>query len=86
MKFPLLSYAFEAIGKGGNMPCILNAANEVAVAAFLNGDISFVEMPLLVRNAMDNIDFVPEPTLQDLIDTNSEAVALSRHHLRLFKR
>ena len=86
VKFPLLSYAFEAIGKGGNMPCILNAANEVAVAAFLNGDISFVEMPLLVRNAMDKIDFVPEPTLQDLIDTNSEAVALSRHHLRLFKR
>ena len=47
-KFPMLQFAFDAIEMGGNMPCILNAANEVAVAAFLRGDIRFTEMPRLV--------------------------------------
>lgn len=54
-KFPLLSYAFEAINKGGNMPCILNAANEVAVKAFLEEKVSFVKMPDIVRFTMDTV-------------------------------
>ena len=70
LKFPLLDFAFKAIEKGGNMPCILNAANEVAVKAFLNEKISFMEMPHLVDAMMQNIKFIANPTLSDLINTN----------------
>lgn len=70
LKFPLLDFAFKAIEKGGNMPCILNAANEVAVKAFLNEKISFMEMPHLVDDMMQNIKFIANPSLSDLINTN----------------
>lgn len=76
-KFPLLGYAFEAIEKGGNMPCILNAANEKAVAAFLNGRIKFTDMPRLVHFTMGNTPFVTTPDLDVLISTNSEALAIA---------
>jgi 1-deoxy-D-xylulose-5-phosphate reductoisomerase len=74
-KFPLLTYAFDAIEKGGNMPCILNAANEIAVDAFLNGKIRFTEMPRLVRKVMDSITFMQAPTLENLVTANTEARA-----------
>ncbi|MDE6559694.1 MAG: 1-deoxy-D-xylulose-5-phosphate reductoisomerase [Muribaculaceae bacterium] len=69
-KFPLLRYAFEAIEKGGNAPCIFNAANEVAVRAFLNHRISFPTMGTIARKALDNIPFMETPTLEDLINTH----------------
>ena len=76
-KFPLLSYAFDAIKAGGTMPCILNAANEKGVAAFLAGRIRFTDMPRLVRHVMDNTPLISNPTLEDLIATNSDALARS---------
>lgn len=81
-KFPLLGYAFEAIKKGGNMPCILNAANEKAVAAFLDGKIRFTEMPELVARVMEKAPFLPSPSLSDLVETNSEALSLADAWLR----
>ena len=81
-RFPLLGYAFEAIEKGGNLPCILNAANEVAVASFLNNQISFIEMPELVRYTMDKTPFVKNITLQDLIETNLEGVKIANEWLK----
>ena len=69
-KFPLLYFAFKAIEKGGNMPCILNAANEIAVAAFLKEKISFTEMPRLVDDVMNKVDFIQKPTIENLITTN----------------
>ena len=72
-KFPLLSFAFKAIEKGGNMPCILNAANEIAVAAFLKEKISFTEMPRLVDDVMNKVDFIQKPTIENLITTNTLA-------------
>lgn len=71
-KFPLLGMAFEAIEKGGNMPCILNAANEIANKAFLTEKISFTMMPLLVKKMMESIEYVRKPNLDDLILTNKE--------------
>lgn len=65
--------AFEAIEKGGNMPCILNAANEVAVAAFLDNKIRFTDMPDIVEKTMAAIDFLEDVTLDNLIHTNLEA-------------
>ena len=72
-KFPLLNLAFIAIEKGGNMPCILNAANEVAVKAFLDERISFVKMPQLVEDTMQNMSFISSPSIDDLIQTNKLA-------------
>lgn len=76
-KFPLLSYAFEAIRNGGNMPCILNAANEKGVAAFLSGRIKFTDMPRIAYATMEKAPFISSPTLEDLIATNTEALAIA---------
>ena len=72
-KFPLLGYAFEAIAKGGTMPCILNAANEIAVQAFLEERIRFVDMPRLARLTMEQTAWSDTPDLDTLVATNAEA-------------
>ena len=77
-KFPLLGMAFDAIEAGGNMPCILNAANEVAVDAFLNGRIRFTDMPRLVEATMLGVPFVADVDLDCLVKTNAEARAYAR--------
>lgn len=77
-KFPLLRMAFEAIKTGGNMPCILNAANEVAVKAFLNGKIKFTQMSELIEFTMQKSDFIHNPDLDNLISTNSGSVKIAQ--------
>ncbi|MDE7180336.1 MAG: 1-deoxy-D-xylulose-5-phosphate reductoisomerase [Muribaculaceae bacterium] len=72
-KFPLLGLAFHAIGVGGNMPCILNAANEIAVAAFLNSGLRFTDMPHVAEETMKRIALIDNPTLDELVATNAEA-------------
>ncbi|MDE6380596.1 MAG: 1-deoxy-D-xylulose-5-phosphate reductoisomerase [Muribaculaceae bacterium] len=72
-KFPLLGYAFDAIREGGTMPCILNAANEIAVQAFLEGKIRFTDMPVIARHTMEKTPWSPTPDLQTLVATNAEA-------------
>lgn len=65
--FKNLSLAYHAMEKGGNMPCILNAANEIAVSAFLHNKIGFLNMSDLIANCMEKITFVPNPTLDDYV-------------------
>lgn len=77
-KFPLLEAAFFAIKKGGNMPCILNAANEVAVKAFLNEKIKFTQLADVAQDAMLKTSFIPNPTLAELIQTNSNAKKIAQ--------
>lgn len=72
-RFPLLQFAFDAIEKGGNVPCIMNAANEVAVAAFLEGRIGFMQIAETVAFAMQHIPFIENPTYQDYVITNCES-------------
>lgn len=72
-KFPLLGFAFDAIHMGGNMPCILNAANEIAVSAFLKERIRFVDMPVVARKTMETTTFIPHPDYEALKATNEEA-------------
>lgn len=72
-KFPCLNLAFESIRKGGNMGCIMNAANEVAVAAYLRDEISFYGISDLVADTMAGVNFVAEPTLDDIFATNESA-------------
>lgn len=76
-KFPLLGYAFEAIRKGGTMPCILNAANEIAVQAFLENRIRFTDMPKIARATMDKCPWSGTPDLETLVATNAEARKLA---------
>lgn len=70
--FRNLELAFEAMKKGGNMPCILNAANEIAVAAFLQEKISFLRMSDLIEEAINKISFVKNPAYEDYVATNDE--------------
>lgn len=77
-KFPLLRLAFDAIREGGNLPCILNAANELAVDAFLNGKMRFVDMPRFVAETMQATPFISNVTLEDLIASNSEALEIGK--------
>ncbi len=70
--FPCLAYAYEALEKGGTMPCVMNAANEVAVGAFLKGNIGFLDIPKVVRETMDAHRTIPHPSLQDLLRLDEE--------------
>lgn len=71
-KFPCLSLAFEAIRKGGNVPCAMNAANEAAVAAFLKDGIRFYDIPEIISACMAGVNFVEKPTVEDLLATNAD--------------
>ena len=70
--FRNLQLAFDALAKGGNMPCIVNAANEVAVAAFLRDEVGFLEMSDLIETCMSRATFISKPTLDDYVQTDTE--------------
>lgn len=72
-RFPCLELAYQAIRKGGNMPCILNAANEIANAAFRKGNIHFIQIAEIIQKAMETIPFVSQPTLDTYFETDTEA-------------
>ncbi len=69
-KFPCLKLAFEAIRMGGNVPCALNAANEVAVDLFLNEKISFNDIPKIIEHTIFNVNIINEPTIDDIYQTD----------------
>lgn len=71
-RFRNLSLAFQAITLGGNMPCIMNAANEIAVQAFLSEKIGFLKMTEIIEKSMHTMPFVKTPSLKDYIETNNE--------------
>ncbi|MBS1527240.1 MAG: 1-deoxy-D-xylulose-5-phosphate reductoisomerase [Bacteroidetes bacterium] len=71
--FRNLTLAFEAIKTGGNMPCIVNAANEIAVAGFLNSRLGFLAMSDIIEECMQRLAFVGRPTLDDYLNTDREA-------------
>lgn len=64
-----LSLAYDAMDAGGNVPTVFNAANEKAVAKFLNNKIKFLEIPEIVSEAMINVDFIPNPTIEQVLET-----------------
>jgi len=70
--FPCLDLAYSALQRGGNIPCILNAANEVAVEAFLNQRIGFYDIPKIIEQSISKISLIQKPTLQQLIETDKE--------------
>ena len=76
-KFPCLQLAFDAIGRGGNIPCAMNAANEAAVAAFLKDRIGFYDIPRTISHVMERIGFVENPALEDIFATHEEAFRMA---------
>ena len=79
--FKNLNLAYSAMEKGGNIPCILNAANEVVVDAFLKDKISFLSMSDVIENCMEKITFVKNPKLEDYINTDQETRILANELL-----
>ena len=76
-KFPALGLAYESLTKGGNMACIMNAANEVAVAAFLKGRIGFYQITDIVARCMEYGPFVKNPDIETIFKTNDETCRLA---------
>lgn len=69
--FPCIDLAYHAITRGGNMPCIMNAANEIAVSSFLCGKIKFSAIPEIIGECMETVDFIEIPDLDSLLETNA---------------
>lgn len=72
-KFPCIRIAYQAIEKGGNIPCAMNAANEAAVEAFLSDEIPFTAIPLIIEEVINGTKFVVQPSLEDIYNTNDTA-------------
>jgi 1-deoxy-D-xylulose-5-phosphate reductoisomerase len=70
--FRNLALSFEALRKGGNMPCVLNAANEIVVAEFLQDKIGFLTMSEIVEKCLEEADFIPNPSFDDYVNTDKE--------------
>ena len=68
--FRCLDLAYRAIARGGNIPCVMNAANEVAVQRFIDGKLGFLDIADFVESAMQSAPFIPNPTLDDLLETD----------------
>lgn len=81
-RFPLLHLAFDAIAQGGNMPCIMNAANEIAVAAFLVGKIGFYDIVGTIIDTMAEAFFIASPTYDDYVATDLAAREIATRHLK----
>lgn len=77
-RFRNLALAYESMYRGGNMPCIVNAANEVVVAAFLRDEISFLGMSDVIEHTMGQVSFVQTPTYDDYVATDAEARRIAR--------
>ena len=71
--FKNLGLAKEALNKGGNLPCVMNAANEIAVYAFLRNRIGFLDMTDVIENTMQKVSFINKPTLQEYFESDGEA-------------
>ena len=80
--FRNLALAYEALRKGGNMPCIMNAANEIAVQEFLNGRIGFLTMSEVVEKTMDKVSWIAQPSIQDYLETDREARLIAAQQVK----
>ena len=80
-KFPCLQLAFDALERGGNLPCAMNAANEAAVAAYLKDQIGFYDIPAVIGNVLADIPFMEEPSLEAIFATHEEAFRKAQERL-----
>ena len=85
-RFPALGLTYEALRQGGNMPCIMNAANEAAVAAFLQDRIGFYDITDTVRSCMESVDFVETPDIDTIFETNRVAFEAAKAYINKISR
>lgn len=81
-RFPNLRLAYEAMHRGGNMPCVLNAANEVVNLAFREGKMGFLEMSDVIGQTMDKTTFVSEPSYEDYVASDADARRIAAEMIR----
>lgn len=82
--FRNLALAYEALNRGGNVPCIINAANEIAVDAFLHDRIRFVKMPEVIEICMEQVAFVDQPAYDDYVATDAAARSYAKEAIAGF--
>ncbi len=82
-RFPNLRLAYDAMEKGGNMPCVLNAANEVVNLAFREGRCGFLQMSDVIAQTMTKTNFIDQPTYEDYVDTDVEARKIAKELLNI---
>lgn len=80
--FRNLALAYEALKKGGNVPCVLNAANEIAVDAFLKDRIKFLQIPDLIEGCLDKVPFIKSPGLEDYFETDKQTRILAKEIIK----
>ena len=85
-RFPALGLAFDALAQGGNMPCIMNAANEAAVEAFLQERIGFYDITDTVRHCMDSMQMISNPDIDTIFETNRMAFDAARTYINKISR
>ena len=83
MKFPCIRIAYESIARGGNIPCIMNAANEVAVAAFLRDKIKFTDIPSVIERTIGKSNFIAKPTIEDIFESDKEGRIFAKEFVNL---
>ncbi|MDR4987962.1 MAG: 1-deoxy-D-xylulose-5-phosphate reductoisomerase, partial [Bacteroidales bacterium] len=83
---PCLKLSWEAMNKGGNMPCVLNAANEEAVAAFLSGQISFTSIPNVISHCMEQQPFIEKADLPCIFETDRASREAARQMIKTIRR
>ena len=81
--FKNLALSMEALNKGGNLPCVMNAANEIAVYAFLKNRIGFLEMTDLIEKTMEHVSFIEKPTLDEYFESDGEARSFAADVIKL---
>ena len=78
--------AFKAMERGGNIPCVLNAANESAVAAYLKDEIPFYGISDVVGECMEKMPFIAEPTIDEIFETNKQARAMADQNILTIRK
>jgi len=81
-RFPNLALAREALTKGGNSPCILNAANEIVVNSFLNEKIGFLQMSEIIEKVITKSSFISKPSIEDYTLTDEETRVLTKNVIK----
>lgn len=81
-KFPMLTLAYEALDKGGNTACVINAANEIANAAFREQKISFLDIYRVVTETLTRVPFISSPTYDDYVETNTVARSVAEEYIK----
>jgi 1-deoxy-D-xylulose-5-phosphate reductoisomerase len=82
VRFPCLRLAFDSLAQGGTAACIVNAANEIAVASFLQSTIGFLDIPRLIETCLEKITHIDTPSLDDIVQTDQKTRALAESLVR----